>query len=181
MSIPKKFFMTKGVGVSKDKLNSFEMALRDAKIANFNLVRVSSILPPYCKRVPLDEGLKYLSSGQIVHCVLSECSSNEPHRMLAASVGVAIPKKDENYGYLSEHHACGMTEKECDDYAEDLAAGMLATVLGVKFDPEASYNQKKEVWKISNEIVKTTAITQSAKVDKYGRWTTVVASAVFIE
>ena len=181
MSIPKKVFFTKGVGASREKLTSFEMALRDAKIANFNLVKVSSIFPPYCKRVPAQVGLRYLNSGQIVHCVMSEASSNEPHRMMAASVGVAIPKKEEHYGYLSEHHAYGTTERECGDYAEDLAASMLATILGVKFDPDASYDEKKEIWKISDEIVTTRNITQSARVDKLGRWTTVVAAAIFIE
>lgn len=181
MSIPKKAFLTKGVGVAKEKLTSFEMALRDARLANFNLVRVSSIFPPYCKCIPRDQGLKYLSAGQIVHCVLSEAASNEPHRMLAASVGVAIPKREDQYGYLSEHHAFGTNERECGDYAEDLAASMLATILGVKFDPDASYDEKKEIWKISNEIVRTSAITQSARVDKHGRWTTVLAVAVFIE
>ena len=181
MSIPKKMFLTKGVGVAKEKLTSFEMALRDAKIASFNLVKVSSIFPPYCRRVPREAGLRYLNPGQIVHCVMSDASSNEPHRMMAASVGVAIPKKEENYGYLSEHHSYGTTERECGDYAEDLAACMLATILGVKFDPDASYDKKKEIWKISNEIVRTSAVTQSARVDKQGRWTSVVACAVFIE
>ncbi len=181
MNIPKKVFFTKGVGVSREKLTSFEMALRDAKIANLNLVKVSSIFPPYCKKIPREVGLRFLSSGQIVHCVMSECSSNEPHRMLAASVGVAIPKNEENYGYLSEHHTFGATDSECGDYAEDMAASMLATILGVKFDPDASYDEKKEIWKISDEIVKTTNITQSARVDKIGRWTSVLACAVFIE
>lgn len=181
MGIPKKIFLTKGVGVAKEKLTSFEMALRDAKIAHFNLVKVSSIFPPQCKRISCDAGLKYLSAGQIVHCVMSEASSNEPHRMMASSVGVAIPKRPEQHGYLSEHHAFGTTERDCGEYAEDLAASMLATILGVQFDPDASYDEKKEIWKISNEIVTTSNITQSARGDKHGKWTTVIACAVLIE
>lgn len=180
MILPKKVFLTKGVGVNKHKLTSFELALRDAKIAHLNLVRVSSIFPPYCKQVPRDVGLKYVTPGQITFCVLSENSTNEPNRLIASSVGMAIPKNPEHYGYLSEHHSFGETEKKAGDYAEDLAATMLATILGVKFDPDASYDDKKEIWKISGEIVKTTAITQSARGDKHGNWTTVVTASVFI-
>lgn len=180
MIIPKKVFLTKGVGVHKHKLTSFEMALRNADIAQFNIVRVSSIFPPYCKLIPRAAGLKYLIPGQIVYAVLSENATNEPNRQIASSVGVAIPSMQEQYGYLSEHHSFGESEKKAGDYAEDLAACMLATILGVRFDPDASYDEKKEQWKISGEIVKTTNCTQSARGAKDGCWTTVVTASVFI-
>jgi len=178
--LPKRIFITKGVGIHREKLSSFELSLRDAGIAPFNIVRVSSIYPPYCKLISKEAGLKYLSPGQILHVVISENATNEPNRLIAASVGIAIPKRPEHYGYLSEHHSYGWNEKKTGDYAEDLAASMLATILGVKFNPNSSYDKRKEIWKISNEIVKTTAITQSARGDKSGRWTTVIAAAVLI-
>ena len=55
--VPKKVFLTKGVGVHKDKLASFELALRSAGIEGCNLVYVSSIFPPECKIISKDEGL----------------------------------------------------------------------------------------------------------------------------
>ena len=180
MIIPKKCFITKGVGVHQEKLTSFELALRGANIAAYNLVKVSSIFPPYCKIIPRSDGVKYLTPGQVVFCVMSENSTNEPNRLISASVGIAIPKNPAMHGYLSEHHAYGWTERKTGDYAEDLAAEMLATVLGVKFDPDSSYDSKREIWKISNQIVRTTEITQSAEGDKDGRWTTVLASCVFL-
>jgi len=180
MLLPKKVFLTKGVGTDKEKLTSFELALRDAHIASYNLVRVSSIFPPYCKQIPREVGLKYLTPGQIVYVVMSDNATNEPNRLIAASIGMAIPKKFEQYGYLSEHHSFGETDEKAGDYAEDLAACMLATILGVRFNPDASYDTRKEVWKISNEIVKTTNITQSARGNKEGLWTSVVSAAVFI-
>ncbi|RMD87134.1 MAG: arginine decarboxylase, pyruvoyl-dependent [Calditrichaeota bacterium] len=173
-------FFTKGVGKSKEKLTSFELALRNAGIAQFNLVRVSSIFPPHCRLISKKEGLKELKPGQIVYCVLSECATNEPHRLIAASVGVAIPKDRSHYGYLSEHHSYGQKEDVAGDYAEDLAASMLATILGVDFDPDASWDQKKEIWRISEEIVVTRNITQTAIGDKNGLWTTVLAGAILI-
>lgn len=180
MFLPKRMFITKGAGVHKEKLSSFELALRDAGVAPFNIVRVSSIYPPFCKLISREAGLKYLTPGQILYCVMSENATDEPNRLIAASVGIALPKKPEQYGYLSEHHSYGWNEKRTGDYAEDLAASMLATILGVKFDPDSSYDKKKEIWQISNEIVKTTAVTQSARGNKSGKWTTVLAAAVLI-
>ncbi len=180
MILPKKIFLTKGVGIHREKLSSFELALRDAGIAPFNIVRVSSIYPPYCKLISREAGLKYLTPGQVLFTVIAECATNEPNRLIAASVGMALPKKPDQYGYLSEAHTYGWTEKRSGEYAEDLAASMLATILGVKFDPDESYDKKKEIWKISDEIVKTTAITQSAVGSKLGNWTTVIAAAVLI-
>lgn len=179
--VPKKFFLTKGVGIGREKLNSFELALRDAKVACYNLVRVSSILPPNCQQVSRDKGITYLGPGQVVFAVIAESATNEPNRLVAASIGLAIPKDRDAHGYLSEHHCHGMTERKAGDYAEDLAAGMLATTLGVRFDPDASYDEKKEIWKISDQIVKTTEITQSAEGNKDGLWTTVIAAAVFVD
>jgi arginine decarboxylase len=178
--IPQKLFLTKGVGKHKEKLTSFEAALRDAGIAPYNIVRVSSILPPGAKIMPRTKGLQYLSPGEIIYAVMAESSTNEPHRLIAASIGVAIPSERDRYGYLSEYHSYGETEIRSGDKAEDLAAQMLATTLGVPFDPDTSYDERKELWKISSEIVKTMNITQTAIGDKYGLWTTVIAAAVLI-
>lgn len=180
MIIPKRVFLTKGVGKHKEKLASFESALRDAGIAPFNIVRVSSILPPGAKIVSKTKGLQYLSPGEIVYIIIAECSTNEPHRLIAASIGLAIPADRNQYGYLSEYHSYGETESKAGDKAEDLAAQMLATTLGVPFDPDTSYDERKELWKISTKIVKTMNMTQTAIGDKYGLWTTVIAAAVLV-
>lgn len=180
MYVPTKAFLTKGVGRHKEKLTSFELALRDAQIAKYNIVNVSSIVPPACQLIPLIEGLKYLVPGQIIHCVMSKSATNEPHRLIASSIGVAIPKDPTQYGYLSEHHSYGETEQKAGDYAEDLAAYMLATILGVEFEIGASYDDEKELWKISGQTVRTANITQSAIGDKDGLWTTVLTAAILI-
>jgi arginine decarboxylase len=179
--VPKKMFLTKGVGKHREKLSSFEMALRCACIAQFNLVRVSSIFPPHCKLITPQEGLKILQPGQVVHVVMSENATNEPHRLIAAGIGVAIPKERSQYGYLSEHHSFGQTERVAGDYAEDLAASMLATILGIDHDPNTSYDERKDVWRLSDKIVVTRNVTQSAVGDKDGLWTSVTAAAVFVE
>lgn len=178
--LPRYVFLTKGVGIHRERLASFEAALRDAGIAPYNLVRVSSIFPPYCRIISRQRGLNLLKPGQVLFVVMSDNATNEPHRLISASVGIAIPKDPSRYGYLSEYHSFGEREDRAGDYAEDLAAQMLATTLGVPFDPDLSYDKRKEIWKIAREIVRTQNITQTAIGNKNGLWTTVVAAAVFI-
>jgi arginine decarboxylase len=176
--VPTKMFLTKGVGTHKNELRSFEMALRDAGIEMCNLVHVSSILPPRCKIISRKQGEALLQPGQITFAVLARISTNEPHRLIAASLGVAVPANEDEYGYLSEIHAYGVNDQTAGDMAEDAAAAMLASTLGVEFNEDADWNQKEEVFKISGKIVRTTNITQSAVGTN--QWTTVLAVAIFI-
>jgi arginine decarboxylase len=178
---PKKVFFTNGVGIHKDKLASFESALRRAGIEKQNLVYVSSILPPLCKTIPKAQGIKLLRPGEITFCVMARNETNEPNRLISSAIGVAVPKDENTYGYLSEHHAFGETGKASGDYAEDLAATMLATTLGVPFDPEEAWDTRKQVYRASGHIFKTKHISQSAEGHKSGSlWTTVLSAAVFI-
>jgi|SRR3989344_8699435 len=178
--IPRKIYFVKGVGKHKEQLSSFEAALRDAGIEKYNLVNVSSIFPPHCKIVRKEEGMKYLQAGQILFVVLARSSTNEPNRLIGSSIGVAIPADGSNYGYLSEHHGYGETQEKMSDYSEDLAATMLASTLGIEFDTDKAYDERKEQYMMSGKIIKTRSVTQTAQGDKNGLWTTVVCAAVMV-
>jgi arginine decarboxylase len=144
--IPNLMFFTRGVGKHRHKLQSFEVALRDAGIAPLNLVKVSSILPPGCKIISRGMGLRRLEPGQITHCVLADAATNEPNRLVAAGIGLA----------------------------------MLASTLGLEFDADADYDERREIYRMSGQIVTSRACVQTAEGDKNGLWTTVVAAAVFV-
>jgi arginine decarboxylase len=178
--VPKAIFFTTGVGVHKARLSSFELALRDADVEVANLVTVSSIFPPRCKEIGRKEGTKLIRPGQIVHCVMARQDTNEPNRLIAASIGLARPADKDKYGYLSEHHSYGETGKKAGDFAEDLAATMLATTLGIDFDPEKAWNERDQVFKMEKTILKTRNVAQSAQGHPKGLWSTVVALGVFI-
>jgi arginine decarboxylase len=174
-------FFTKGSGVAREKLASFENALRNAKIAHLNLVTVSSIFPPHCRIVEIDTGLERLEPGEITHSVIAKEQSKEAGRRLVASVGLAIPAENGRYGYLSEHHGFGMTELEAGEYAEDLAASMLATTLGIEFDPDKDYDERRDIYKMSEKIVNSQHTSQAALGAEGNMWTTVLAAAVFVK
>jgi arginine decarboxylase len=179
MYLPKKMFLTKGMGHHRDKLTSFELALRDASIAQFNIVRVSSIFPPHCEIISKEEGLTELSAGQIVHSVLSDISTNECGRMIASSIGIAIPNDRSLHGYLSEYHCHGMDENEAGDYAEDVAAYMLATILEGSKD-DIDWDSNREIWKMNDKIVKTQNVSMATCGQQNGYWTTVLAGVILL-
>jgi arginine decarboxylase len=177
--VPTRVFLTKGVGRHKYRLKSFEDALRKAGVAQQNLVQVSSILPPHCKLISKNSGLKLLRPGEICYCVMARSDTDEHGRIVVSSIGVAVPRQRSQWGYLSEVHDYGMDQKTAADMAEDLAAGMLGTTLGLEVDPNQAWSEKEQVYKSSGLIIRTTNITQTAR-GKAGFWTTTVALAVFL-
>ena len=162
MFVPKKVFFTCGAGTDREKLASFEMALRDASIECYNLVEVSSILPPKCQIISRDDGLSQLYPGSIVFTVMSRISSNEPHRRISASIGVATPEDmDTRYGYLAEHHSFGQSQETAGAYAEKLAHYLYNSITDK--DPK-----------------KTANFTKTSVVGDDGEWCTAIAAAVFV-
>jgi arginine decarboxylase len=137
-------------------------------------------MPPGCKILTRKQGLDKLKPGQILHVVMARIDTNEPNRLIASSIGMARPADTKGYGYLSEHHSYGQNAKVAGDYAEDLAATMLATTLGIDFDPGTAWDQRKQIYRASGKIIRTTNVCQSAKGNKDGLWTTAIAAAVLI-
>jgi arginine decarboxylase len=178
--VAKQVFFTKGVGVHANKLQSFELALRKAGIEQCNLVRVSSILPPGCQIISPARGVEMLVPGQVTFVVLAESSTNEPSRMISAGLGLAQPADENHYGYISEHHGYGAKSSVVADLVEDMAATMLATTLGIDFNADTGYDERKETYKMSGKIVRSQSCVQTANGDKDGKWTTAISAAVFL-
>ncbi len=178
--IPKRMFFTKGVGYHRNELQSFELALRAAGIEKCNLVYVSSIFPPECKIITREKGIQSLTIGQITFVVLARLSTNEPNRLVTSAIGLARPKNKNQYGYISEHHAYGETMKKAADFAEDEAATMLASTLGIELDPDVAWDERKQVYKVGQRLFVSRSIAQSARGHKEGLWTTVVAGAIML-
>jgi arginine decarboxylase len=177
--VPTSVFLTRGVGVHRDQLTAFEFALREADIEQQNLVSVSSIIPPGCRLISAVEGIETLRPGEITFCVLARAETNEPGRRIHASIGLARPTDKSVYGYISEYHGFGKTEIESGDYAEDLAATMLASTLGIDFDPNGAWNERRRVYETSGHVIDSTSITAAAEGNINGLWTCAVAVAVF--
>ncbi|HEY2229288.1 MAG TPA: arginine decarboxylase, pyruvoyl-dependent [Xanthobacteraceae bacterium] len=178
--IPKSVFLTRGIGIHRQRLSAFEYALRDADIEQQNLVSVSSILPAHCELIARQAGVAMLSPGEITFCVMARAETNEAGRHIAAGIGLARPKDPAHYGYISEHHCFGMNEAETADYVEDLAATMLASTLGIEFNSDAAWDERKRVYEMSDHIVDSLSITAATEGVRGGDWTCAIAAAVFL-
>ena len=179
--VPKRMFFTKGVGYHRNKLQSFELALRAAGVETCNLVTVSSIFPPDCKIISKPRGVKELKPGQITFVVMAREATCEPNRLVFASVGLARPIDPHQYGYISEHHGFGETRQKAGDFAEDLAATMLASTLGIELDADKAWNERKKLYIMDRDrkfVSRST--TQTAEGHKDGLWTTVISCAVML-
>lgn len=179
--VAKRMFFTKGVGHHRNELQSFEIALRDAGVEKCNLVSVSSIFPPDCKLIPKEQGIQELQPGQITFVVMARQFTNEPGRMVSAAIGLAHPKDRSLYGYISEHHAFGQTQPRAADFAEDLAATMLASTLGIDMDPDRAWDERKQIYKADHKhFFVSRSIAQTARGHKDALYTTVLAMAVML-
>lgn len=179
--VPKRMFFTKGVGYHRNELQSFELALRSAGVEKCNLVTVSSIFPPDCKIISKEEGVAHLKPGQITFVVMARQCTNEPGRLASTAIGLAQPKDKQQYGYISEHHGFGHTLRKAADFAEDLAATMLASTLGVDLDPDKAWDERKQLYKVDHsKSFVSRSIAQTAKGHKDGLYTTVVSIAVML-
>ena len=52
--------------------------------------------------------------------------------------------------------------------------------LGIPFDPDSCWDDRKQIYRMSSKIIDSRSITQTARGAKDGRWTTVIAAAVFL-
>ena len=179
MFVPQRIFFTKGVGIHKDRLASFELSLRKAGIEKCNLVYVSSIFPPGCKRIPTEEGLKLLSAGQITFAVMARNATNEPNRLIAASIGVATPADTSQYGYLSEHHPYGETDEKAGEYAESLRGHHAGPLSRDRVRPDAAWEEREKGSRCRGRS-SAPNVTQSAVGDKHALWCTVIAVSVLL-
>lgn len=181
MFVPKRVFLTSGTGVHKDRLTSFEFALRSAGVEKCNLVLVSSILPPHCEILEREEGLKLLQPGQIAFSAMDRLETNEEGRVISASVGMALPHDRSLNGYLSEHHAYDEEGEVAGKFAEDLTATMLSSQLDLpEFSSSLPEPARSEQYKVCMDKFSVKHTVASAK-GASGLWTTVFAGAIFID
>jgi len=181
LMVPKQIFFTTGTGRHKERQQSFEAALRNAGLDAHQLVRVTATLPPACEWLARKEGLKLLGPGQQVFAVVAEKSTCEPHRLLAASVGVAIPADPAVQGVVMDHHSFGQTHDQAGELAEELAVTQLALRQNVAFEPDVAWDEKKGLYRLGETLVRTSHATEAAVGDKNGQWTTVLAVAILLD
>ena len=107
-----KIYLSSGIGTGPTRLSAFDAALNNAGIANYNLIRLSSVIPPKTKLIPLDSQIpadivpgKW---GHRLYIVMAEERVDTPNSEAWAGIGWVQDKKT-GKGLFVEHE--GKSEK----------------------------------------------------------------------
>lgn len=120
--IASKYRIGSGVGVSKSPLVAFDRALIDAGVGNYNLVRLSSILPAGCEEADRID----LKEGSLLPTAYATISSSKKGDSLVSVIGVGIPKDKNNVGVIMEYSAINQSRED--------AFGVLHAMIQEAFD-----------------------------------------------
>lgn len=141
LEYPCRFMISSGMGEAEKKLLSFDNALIHAGISNYNLLKVSSILPVNCKQAKHID----IREGSALLTAYGTFSSNKQGETIASAVGVGIPKQSGNIGVIMEY--AGVCSKE---YAEKLVCEMVKEAMenhGIQCEKIISSSIEKTVCK----------------------------------
>ena len=179
--IPTKFFFTKGTGIHEKDMRAFEEALRSAGVHTCNFIKTSSVIPPGCKLISKEEGVKLLQPGQITFAVIAQSMTNEPGQIVTAGIGMAQPKDKTKHGFLTEaEEIIGRTPEDVEQDVIEMAIENLITQSNPKFDGEKVFRKGKKNYEVEGEDILVDSIVESAKGAEKNQFTVVIAIAVFI-
>lgn len=105
--VPRYYFFVKGSSEGYTPLNAFDGALIEAGVGNFNLVKMSSIIPPNCK----EKTDIIIPPGSLVPTAYASIVSDIPGEIISAAVAIALPEDMNNPGLIMEYSARGHKEE----------------------------------------------------------------------
>ena len=179
--VPARYFLTKGIGIHEQEFYSRKEALRDAGIELCNLVRVSGVIPPGCRRIARTEGIEALSPGVLTFAVQALSRTNVPGQIATAALGLALPADPQCHGYIAE--AGGVTGIEAAELAldvEERAAGNLAASWGIEPTGADALLRGRKHYEFEGREVAVESLVSSAKGQEKRLWTTVLVAAVYL-
>ena len=96
-SLPNLAVLTAGAGEGSTPLNALDSALLNAGIANWNLLLVSSILPP---KAEVTYEVPTIKEGSLVPIVLAKITSDRKGEVISSAVAIGV---GEEFGIIMEH------------------------------------------------------------------------------
>lgn len=187
--VPTMVFFTHGVGTHETQRVAMQRAMEEAGVAECNMVKVSSVIPPNCRIISREHGRRLLRSGGIVHAVIAQGETNEPHQRVTAALCFAQPDSDRYPGFITEveeEETKGKSAKTATDEAGEALLTIVAEKIRAKVDAKklwAKRGRDRKV-RVGRETVRVGAITATAIApEKQGdteRWAVAMAFAVYL-
>ena len=115
------FYISSGAGTSQYRLVAFDNALHQTGISDYNLLRVSSILP----MGSVQQHTVDLEKGSLLPTAYASISSNTQGEKIATAIAVGISKQSDNIGVIMEYEMKG-TKDEARNVAEAMVKEAMA-------------------------------------------------------
>lgn len=106
---------------------ALDAALRDAFIADFNLIRVTSIVPPGVgiHAMPRGDGKPIDGNGAMLPAVYEVATTYVEGQRVSAAIGVGVPLDPKRAGVIFTNSGVGLEERECvEQVAQFVSEGM---------------------------------------------------------
>ncbi len=120
--------LASGIGTGPTKLSAFDAALNHAGVANYNLIRLSSVVPPVAEIVEHEEAIPAESLpggwGDRLYVVLAEKRVDTPNTEAWAGIGW-VQDKETGRGLFVEHE--GESEKSVRRDIQQSLEALMAT------------------------------------------------------
>ncbi|RYY99113.1 MAG: pyruvoyl-dependent arginine decarboxylase [Chitinophagaceae bacterium] len=179
-AIPRRFFLTKGIGIHEQEHRAYAEALRDAGVERCNLVRVSGVLPPGCLRIARAEGLAALQPGMITYVVEARSVSRVPGGLATAGIAFACPNDVTQAGYFAATEGAGRDTHDVQQEAEERAAGELLAHWGLETEPREFVQRGQKEYEYGDQHFSVDALIASARSHESHLSTLVLVMAVFL-
>lgn len=127
MPLLTRFCLVAGSGTDDYMISSFDSALLDAGVGNYNLVRVSSILPPNCTQ----EKEISLADGSVLFTAYATLTT-QTKELIASAIAVAIPSDIRQHGVIMEYSDRTSKENAIEIVKELAGKAMIKRHIAVK-------------------------------------------------
>lgn len=117
--LPEQYFPFAAKATAGTTLNAFDLALKEAGISDYNLLKVSSIIPAGAR-----EAIPDLPKGSLLAVAFGFLTSEEEGRFISAAVALGLPKERGGVGVIMEFAGYRGLEE-----AEQIAQGMARDAL----------------------------------------------------
>lgn len=167
--IPARVFFVSGTATHQLERVALQRAMREAGVADCNLVKVSSLIPPEARIIPSAEGRRLLHPGNIVHAVIAQAQTNEPHQRISTAIAWAKPDRLDVPGYIAELEedlAKGKSAATAEMTVGEEALEIMAMRLRTKVDAKRAWERRGRSRTV--RIGRTTVHTGSLSVSIVG-------------
>ena len=148
--IPKDYFVTAGqgdtdIGPGDDpwETGSYDLALMEARIANFNVMEYTSVLPPESKEIPISDAEKLFHHGAVIEVIMASVNGVKGNTLCTGVGRIQVRKKSDGKhigGFAAEYEKVHQEELSIEE-AQKTANDMLHISLIGEFNRRYSTDE----------------------------------------